>query len=104
MNMKKKKYPRKSEISTVGEAINELFSDYRLKGKYNEARLITSWEKLMGKTIANRTGKIFIKKQVLFVEIQSAPLKHELNMSKSKIMDILKKEIGEGIIEEIIFM
>lgn len=103
--MDKKKYnTRKSDISTVGEAINDLLNSYRLKGRFDEAKLVSSWERLMGKTIANRTGKIFIKKQVLFVEINSAPLKHELNLSKSKIIDIFEREIGHGIIEEIIFL
>ncbi|UII33355.1 DUF721 domain-containing protein [Fulvivirga ulvae] len=103
--MDKKKYnSRKSDISTVGEAINDLLNNYRLKGKFDEARLVSSWESLMGKTIANRTGKIFIKNQVLFVEINSAPLKHELNLSKSKIIDIFEQEIGRGIIGEIIFL
>lgn len=103
--MERKKYnPRKSDISTVGEAINDLLKDYHLKGRFDEARLISSWERLMGKTIANRTGKIYIKKQVLFVEINSAPLKHELNLSKNKIIDIFVREIGPGIIEEIIFL
>ena len=85
-------------------AITEMLNTYNLKKRYDAANVIASWERLMGKTIANRTGKIFIKKQVLFVEIQSSPLKHELNMSKSKILDILNKEFGEGVVDEIIFM
>lgn len=85
-------------------AIKEMLNTYNLTKKFDAASVIASWEKLMGKTIADRTGKIFMKKQVLFVEITSAPLKHELNMSKSKIIGIFEKEIGPGIVEEIIFM
>ncbi|MBL6446890.1 DUF721 domain-containing protein [Fulvivirga sp. 29W222] len=103
--MEKKKYNlRKSDISTVGEAINDLLEGYRLRGRFDEARLVSSWERLMGKTIANRTGKIFIKNKVLFVEINSAPLKHELNLSKTKIIDIFEREIGREVIGEIIFL
>ena len=103
--MKKKKYnERKSDVSTVKEAINDLLEGYRLRGKYDEARLLSSWQSMMGKTIADRTGKMYIKNQVLFVEIQSAPLKHELNLSKRKILDILEREIGTGVVAEIIFM
>lgn len=103
--MQRKKYnPRKSEISTVGEAINDLLNDYKLRGRFDEARLVSSWEKLMGKTIANRTKKIYIKNQVLFVEVTSAPLRHELNLSKSKIIAIFEKEVGSGIVKEIIFI
>ncbi|MBL3655001.1 DUF721 domain-containing protein [Fulvivirga sediminis] len=94
---------RKSDISSVKEAIDSLLDTYRLKGRFDEARLVESWAKLMGNTIANRTGKIFIKDQVLFVEILSAPLKHQLNHSKMEIMKILEKEFGHKVINEILF-
>ncbi|ELR69690.1 hypothetical protein C900_04667 [Fulvivirga imtechensis AK7] len=102
----RKKYEEnaRSGERSLKSAITEMLNTYNLKRKYDAANVIASWEKLMGKTIANRTGKIFVKKQVLFVEIQSAPLKHELNMSKSKILDIFKREFGEGVVDEVIFM
>ncbi|MEX2336603.1 MAG: DUF721 domain-containing protein [Fulvivirga sp.] len=103
--MQRKKYStRKSDISTVGEAINDLLKNYQLQGRFDEARLVTSWERLMGKAIANRTEKIYIKDQVLFVQVTSAPLRHKLNMSKGKIIAIFEKDIGTGIIKEIIFI
>lgn len=94
---------RKSDISSVQEAIGDLLNSYKLNGKFNEAKLIEGWPKMMGKTIADRTGKIYIKNQVLFVEILSAPLKQKLNHSKTKIMSIFEKELGGKMIDEIIF-
>lgn len=102
--MKKKDDRNRRGEVTLQSAIAEMLNTYNLKRKYDSANVVASWERLMGKTIASRTGKIFVKKNVLFVEIKSASLKQELNMSKSKIFDILKKEFGEGVVEEIIFM
>ena len=39
----------------------------------------------------------------LKVKIDSAPLKNELNLSKSKVLEILEKELGKGVIEDIVF-
>lgn len=101
----KYKFPkRKSDTVTVGEAIGDLLKNYSLSEKFDEKKLVHSWSKLMGNTIANRTGKIYIKNKVLFVEINSGPLKNELNMSKSKVRNILDKEFGVGVITEIIFV
>uniref|UniRef100_UPI00404A6D65 DUF721 domain-containing protein n=1 Tax=Fulvivirga sp. TaxID=1931237 RepID=UPI00404A6D65 len=95
---------RKSETTSVGDAISDLLQQYHLQEKFDEKRLIHSWKKLMGATIANRTSKIFIKNKVLFIELSSAPLKKELSMSKAKIISIFEKEIDKDIIKEIIFM
>lgn len=103
--MKKKQYnPRKSEITSVGEAISEMLNAYRINGRFDEAALINAWGEVMGQAIANRTEKIFIRKDVLFVEITSAPLKHELNMSKQKILDNFKRHLGKSIVEEIVLI
>ena len=101
--MKKYSPLRKSTTSTVGEAINDLLKSYRLNDKFDEKKLIHSWSSLMGKTIANRTGKIYIKNKILCVEINSGPLKNELNMSKSKVKSIIAKEFGDSVIQEIVF-
>lgn len=101
---RKPKDERKAETSTVGDAINEMLQKYHLKPRFDEMRVVASWPELMGKTIAGKTGKIYVKNEVLFVEINSAPLKHELNMSKSRVLELLEKEFGKGTIREIIFM
>lgn len=102
--MKKNNKDRKSDITPVGEAINEMLNQYKLNGRFDEQRLISAWEEVMGKMIANRTEKVFVKKDILFVKISSAPLKHELNMSKQKIIDNFREHLGKSIISEVIFM
>ena len=95
---------RKSNLSTIGEALNDMMQSYQLKPRFDEMQLIARWEDIMGKMISNKTGKIFVKNEVLMVEINSAPLKHELNMSKTKVLQRIEEELGLGIIKEIIFI
>ena len=102
--IKKTRDPRKAGTSTVGDAISEMLKKYHLKPRFDEMQVVAAWPGLMGKTIADKTGKIFVKNQVLFVEIKSAPLKHELNMSKHKVMEVIGKEFGEETIADIVFM
>jgi hypothetical protein len=102
--MKKEYTARKADTYTLKEAINELLNAYKLRGKYNETYLIASWSRMMGAAIANRTGKIYISNKKLFVQITSAPLKSELAMSKSKIIEILNREAREEVVEDVIFL
>lgn len=93
---------RKSEPETIGSAIGEMLKAFRIEGKFYETDLVNSWERVMGKPIASRTSKIYIRDKKLFVHISSAPLKHELNMSRDKILVLLTKELGQPIVNEVI--
>ena len=91
-----------NEIHLLNECLIFLFVSNLPSQSDNE--LVISWEKIMGKTIAKRTQKIFIKDKKLFVKLNSAPLKSELIMSKSKIMALFFQEFGEAVVDDIIFL
>jgi len=94
----------KSDAASIKEAVNDMLQAYNIKDKFNQTHIIASWERLMGKPIAKRTTKIFIKEKVMFVELTSAPLKQELSLSKTKILQILNNEAGENLLEDIVFI
>lgn len=91
--------------NTVGikKAFNDLLDDYKIDSKYKATIIKKLWLSVMGQTIASRTGKITLYNKKLKVKINSAPLRNELNLSKSKVFEILEKEIGKGVIEDIVF-
>ncbi len=95
---------KKDDIQSVGQAIRNMLNSYRLTNKYDEANLIGSWERLVGKPIAKRTKKIYIKDRVLFVEFDSPTMRHDFSLHKVQVLEMFKKEFGEGIITEIIAM
>lgn len=95
---------RKAQMSTVGEAMQELLNTYKLKAKFDQTQLINSWDRIMGTPIAKRTDKLFISDRKLYVKISSAPLKQELNLSKSKIMSLFMREFGEVIVDDVVFL
>jgi len=88
----------------MGQAIRELLNSYRLTSKFDEANLISSWERLAGKPIARRTRKVFIRDKVLFVELDSPSMKHDFSLHKGQVLELFKKEFGAGIIADIIVM
>ena len=95
---------KKNEFQSVGQAIRDLLNSYRLTSKYDEANIIESWERLVGKPIASRTKKIFIKNKVLFVEFDSPTMRHDFTLHKGEVLEVFRKEFGDGVITEIIAM
>lgn len=103
--MKNKDYRgNKGEAIHISEAIQELLKAYHIKPKFDEASLIASWEKLVGKSIAKRTRRLYIRNKVLFIELESAAMKHDLSLHKEQIMGLFTKEFGNSVINEIVVM
>ncbi|UCS94107.1 DUF721 domain-containing protein [Echinicola marina] len=96
--------PRKKEITPLKEAFEELLQAYRLKDRFNEKKIAGSWGELMGKSIASRTTSVYAKDKKLFVKLSSGPIKKELMMNKSKVLQIIEDKFGKGAIEDITFL
>lgn len=92
-----------SEIK-LKDAIKAFIKVSPLKPKLDEAAIIVSWEKLMGKAIAKYTTKIYVKDRKLFVKLSSSVLREELMYGKSKIIKMMNDAVGEKVIEDVIIM
>ena len=93
---------RKSNASTLGQAIRAYLKAMGLDQKLKERSLISSWEETLGKNVANATRNIYISNQKLFVELDSSIIRNELFMMKSSILQTLNKKAGEIVIRDII--
>jgi predicted nucleic acid-binding Zn ribbon protein len=69
----------------------------------NEKRLIDAWAEVMGTTIASRSKALFIKNQVLYIEVTSAPLRQQLMMGRQQLVIKLNQYVGAQVITNIIF-
>lgn len=94
---------RKSETTSLKQAIEEMLSNYKIKDRFDENKLITDWEQIMGTPIANRTEKLFFKKKVLHVKLNSPALRQELTIAKKKVLDILHEKFSEDVVKDIRF-
>lgn len=105
---KKKTIPpenkRTRETTSFQDAFSDMLEAYKIKQKFEESNIVAKWEEITGKTIASRTSRIYIKEKKLFLEISSPPLKQQLLMSKTKLLDLLNKGHKEPIVTDIKFL
>ena len=94
---------RKSNDQTLKEAVDSMLKAYRLDDKMRQVKLIDSWDKIMGPTVANRTVEIKIFDKKLFVKLNSASLRQELFQEREKIKKLLNDEAEAIVIDEIVF-
>lgn len=87
---------------SIKDAISDAFSTMNIRQKIAETRLISTWENVMGKTIAKHTRKIFISKGVLFIYLDNPALKNELTYSRERIIELVNEAAGEELIKEVV--
>ncbi len=95
---------KRTNQQSLGEAINEMMRVFGLQQKLDETKLIASWEKVMGKTIAKHTTRIYISKKKLFVHLNSSAARETLSYEKDKIIALMNESAGKSVIVEVVLL
>jgi len=92
---------RRAREQSIGEVIKDLLKNYDITSKFNEAHIVTLWDKLMGPSVTKHTVNIEVEKRILFVQLDNAALKQELSYAKERIKKMLNDEIGEEVLLDV---
>jgi len=87
------------------ESITDLLNLYLrtegLESPLNEYRLMAAWPVVVGDIINRNTQNMVIKNQILFVDVKSPVVRHELMMRREELVETLNREVGARVISEI---
>lgn len=89
---------------SIRQVIEELIQAYGIGDKINEARVISNWDKVVGKMIARDTTHLYIRNKTLFVKLNSPALREELGFAKTKLIKSLNRAAGAEVIVDIAFV
>ena len=93
---------KKQNEVTLKEALQELIGAYRLEEKLDDVKVLEAWKNTLGTMINKHTTSLKITRGKLLVKLDSAPLKQELMMSKTKLIEALNREVGKDVVREIV--
>lgn len=83
--------------------IGEFLTKYKLQEGMNTVDVRNAWRHVMGSAIDKYTSKVDLRKQVLYVNLNSAVLRTELGYGKQKIVDNLNTYLKRDLIVKVIF-
>ncbi len=92
----------KKDAQHIKEVISQILKNQHLDHKMLESRVVRSWEKVIGRTVARATTQIFMHQGTLYVSINSSVMRNELLMLKDKIMNALNQEVGHVVVTAIV--
>jgi predicted nucleic acid-binding Zn ribbon protein len=94
---------KRSDAKPIGELLKVYLRQQSLETPLNEQRIISSWREVLGPTITSYTSNLYIKNQVLYVHLTSAPLRQELMMTRALLVRNLNSHVGATVITDIVF-
>jgi predicted nucleic acid-binding Zn ribbon protein len=93
---------RRSRTISLAEAMKDYIREMNIEDKLLEVNLIGSWEAMVGKAIASRTSKVYIKDHVLYIRLNSSVARNELMMLREALRERLNEKAGKEIVREIV--
>jgi len=93
---------KSSNEYSIKELIDSIIDRYHIRSNMDETSLRLNWEEMMGKSIANHTRSIRLKGNKLYLSLDSASLKHELFISKEKLIERINEYLGRESIKEVV--
>jgi len=85
----------------MGEALSLWLDRYRLRRGTDETRVLQAWDELMGPSVVRQTTTKKVQNQILYVQLESAVVRKELLMVKSKIVSSINEHLGREAIKDV---
>jgi hypothetical protein len=95
----KRNFESKSLKNVIGNIID---SSNKLNSGLNNIKVQNLWREVMGNNVNSYTNEIVLKKNTLYINLNSSVLRQELSFGKQKIIDLLNNELGKTIIKKIV--
>lgn len=84
----------------MDSAIGNWLKGNELTGKFLETKVLGDWKELVGPTVAKHTKKVFIDKRVLMIYVDNAPLRHQLTLSKTRLVQLVNEKAGSDLVTD----
>jgi hypothetical protein len=87
----------------IKSVMEQIFNAMQIADKMKEFEILDGWEEMMGKAVASRTEKLYIRNKVLHIELNSSVMRDELAHGKQVIIERVNQFAGARIIEDVWF-
>ncbi|MBJ2184259.1 MAG: DUF721 domain-containing protein [Muribaculaceae bacterium] len=94
---------KRTDPKQIGRLIDELIDSTGARDTYEQQRICYLWPEVMGPTVNRHTARRWVDGGTLHVVITSSPLKSELGMMRTAIVDRLNQAAGKNVITSIAF-
>lgn len=93
-----------SQAQSLKELLSRFIETSPFQKQITTATVRSVWQKTMPKTVCDRTEKLYVYNNKIFLKINSAALRHEFQFNKDKILALLQESMPKTLLEDVIFL
>ena len=94
----------RTEAQSIGDLLRQAIEENQSAFRFDEMSAIKAWPVVIGAQIAAKTLRPFIKQGVMTIKVPGAPLRHELNMLRSRLAAAINAQVGKDVVKELRFI
>ena len=94
--------PRKGEAVSLGDALSQWLKLSGHGARLKDAEAEAAWKEVMGEAVSRKTRYLRVRDGVMTVELDSAPMKEEFLMARTRIRTLINEHLGSEVIREVL--
>jgi hypothetical protein len=94
---------RNTESQPISSVLQEFLTGSKLEVGLSKVNVEAMWHEVMGPPISKYTKSLRWAPPVLHVYLTSSVLREELHYGKDKIIALMNKELGQDLVQSIVF-
>jgi len=92
-----------SKPQPLGNVLSEIIDRLGFRERIDGVRAVEAWAELAGPQINGVTDRAWVQHRTLYVQVRSAPWRHQLHLQRRAWCERLNEELGGPVIEEVVF-
>jgi len=92
-----------NQPESLGSILSTLIDRMGLRQKLNEARIVEAWAILAGPQINGVTHAAWVQGRTLYVRLLSSTWRQELHLRRQAWCNRLNDQLGEDLVDQIVF-
>ncbi|MDN5247211.1 MAG: DUF721 domain-containing protein [Candidatus Cardinium sp.] len=92
------------QTKSLKELVNRFLETSPFQKQLTAAMVRAAWHTIMPKVVCDRTEKLYVHHNKIFLKITSAPLRHELKCNKDGILMMLHQTMSHTLLQDVVFL
>jgi len=87
----------------LGDVLQQIIDRFGYRDRLDAVRAVEAWAHVAGPRINAQTDRVWVHERKLFVQVRSAPWRHQLHLQRRAWCERLNEELGGAVVEEVVF-
>lgn len=95
---------KRQHPESVGDILRQVVEESNMTARLDECRAVELWPLIVGERLTSCTGRPSVRNGLMTVSVPAAPLRNELHLCRSGLVQAINDAVGRPAIRDIRFI